>query len=155
MLTRTFEMNFNSDRVGIHHGALNFNPLAIIGGDKIAQQVLDQTGIDKEIYFLKDHLYMASNLGQYIVNYTAELDDIKNNLNNTIDAVKTLSQNNGVPVEVWNSMMVEAGYQYASMRKLGTNFKYPSLETAQHMLGKISVGSAGPITTTTPKGKIK
>jgi len=130
-----------SNRVGIHCGALNLNPLAIISADKIAQQVLDQTNVDKEIYFLKDHLYMASNPVQYIMDYTTELEDIKDKLDDTIETIKTGFVSNGIPIELRNTMMAQAGYQYGLMRKLETKFKFPSLGTAEHMLGKVSVGS--------------
>ena len=147
MLTRT-----SGDRVGIHRGALNLNPLAIISSNKIAQQVMDQTGVDKEIQFLKDHLKMVANPSDYIVNYTAELDDIKAELTHQVDEVKTLSQNNGVPIEACNYMMAQAGIQYASMCKLETNFKYPSLGTAYSMMGSgkfMGKPGRGPTTTTT------
>ena len=64
-------MNLSNDRFTLHkNAALNLSPMAIIAKDKIAEQVLDQYGIDKEIRQITDHLNMVNNPMQYVFEYT-------------------------------------------------------------------------------------
>ena len=140
----------------LHHGALNLNPLAIIGSKQIIQQVSDNLDIDPAIKRSKKLIELAKNLSAYLEARNGKLTALKGEIVDKVNTIIKSAGDNGVPQEIHNYMAYQEAQHYAAMQKLLINYEYPMSNVAVNMttLGKgfpkaegFDILNTGPIST--------